>query len=148
MNNNRISTKVNKETVLEIKEHLEAIEKKLPFLISLTQDERGYIPQLQRDNEMFVEETIRAAEKHDQVIPYYIDTNEMKKDLELFQQLARIQLMISKLQAKIEDTKQLSGAEALASALVTQNIFQIAGRMGVHGMTALSVRLADLYVNE
>lgn len=148
MTENRISIELTSEMVDEVKTLIDQIEKKLPFLLSLTADERTSFPKLSRENELFVEETVRAAEHNKAVLPQYINTEEMEKDLELFQQLSRIMVRLNHVHSKIKDTMHIAGAEALATALVTNNMFQIAAKMGVEGMDAVSARLTEIFSAE
>ena len=145
MNENRISIEMTTEKVEEIKALLAQVEEKLPFLISLTADERTQFPSLNRDNELFVVETMHAAEQHQAVLPAYINTDEMAKDLELFQQLSRVMLRLNHLHQKVQDTMQIAGAEAFGTALVVNNMFQIAAKMGVDGMDEVSTRLTEVF---
>jgi hypothetical protein len=145
MAENRISLELSTEIVNEVKALIDQIESKLPFLISLTTDERANLAKLNRDNELFVEETIRAAEHNSEVIPNYINVAEMEKDLLLYQQLNRIMVRLSHVSNKIKDTMHIAGAEAFATALVTNNMFQIASKMGVNGMDVVSARLSELF---
>ncbi len=145
MSENRISMELATELVDQIKGLIDQMEEKLPFLISLTSDERNSFPKLSRENELFVEETIRAAQTHKDVLPSYIHTNEMAKDLELHQQLGRIMVRLNYLHEKVKDTMHIAGSEALATALVTNNMFQIAAKMGVEGMDSVSAKLSELF---
>ncbi len=145
MNENRISIELTTDVVEETKNLLEQIEDKLPFLVSLTSDERNSYPKLSRENELFVEETIRAAMQHKSVLPSYIDSDEMAKDLELFQQLNRVMVKLNHIHSKLRDTMHLAGAEALATALITNNMFQMASKMGVDGMESVSSKLTELF---
>jgi hypothetical protein len=148
MTENRISIELTTEVVAEVKALIDQIEGKLPFLVGLTTDERNNYPKLSRENELFVEETVRAADHNKAVLPPYIDTTEMEKDLALFQQLSRVMVRLSHVHAKIKDTMHIAGAEALATALVTNNMFQIAAKMGVEGMDVVSARLAEVFSAE
>lgn len=148
MAENRISMELTTEVVNEVKALIDQIESKLPFLVGLTTDERNNFPKLTRDNELFVEETIRAAQQNSSVLPSYINTSEMEKDLELFQQLNRVLVRLSHVHNKVKDTMHISGAEAFATALVTNNMFQIAAKMGVGGMDVVSARLTELFSTE
>jgi hypothetical protein len=145
MSENRISIELDTELVDQIKGLIDQMEEKLPFLISLTSDERNSFPKLSRENELFVEETIRAAESHKEVLPSYIYTDEMAKDLDLYQQLGRVMVRLNHVHSKVKDTMHIAGAEALATALVTNNMFQIAGKMGVEGMESVSAKLSELF---
>jgi hypothetical protein len=145
MSENRISIELTTELVNHIKGLVDQIEEKLPFLISLTSDERNSYPKLSRENELFVEETIRAADTHKSVLPSYIHTDEMAKDLELFQQLNRVMVRLNNVHSKVKDTMHIAGAEALSTALVTNNMFQIAAKMGVDGMESVSAKLSELF---
>lgn len=148
MTDNRISIELTDDMVKEVRALLESVEGKLPFLLGLTADEREQYPKLNRDNELFVEETIRAAKQHKVVLPDYIDFEEMEKDLALFQQLSRIMVRLNHLHEKVKDTMHIAGAEALATALVTNNMFQIASKMGVEGMDNVSNRLSEFFSAE
>jgi hypothetical protein len=145
MAENRISLELSTDVVNEVKALVDQIESKLPFLISLTVDERSNMVKLTRDNELFVEETIRAAEHNSAVLPNYINVAEMEKDLELYQQLNRIMVRLSHVNNKIKDTMHIAGSEAFATALVTNNMFQIASKMGVNGMDVVTARLSELF---
>jgi hypothetical protein len=145
MAENRISMELTTEVVNEVKALIDQIESKMPFLISLTSDERNNYPKLSRENELFVEETIRSADQHNTVLPSYINADEMSKDLELYQQLGRVMVRLTHIHNKMKDTMHIAGAEALATALVTNNMFQIAAKMGVSGMDTVSSRLTELF---
>jgi hypothetical protein len=69
----------------------------------------------------------------------------MSKDLELYQQLGRVMVRLTHIHNKMKDTMHIAGAEALATALVTNNMFQIAAKMGVSGMDTVSSRLTELF---
>ncbi len=148
MADNRISIELTNDMVAEVRTLLDQVEAKLPFLLSLTSDERTQYPRLTRDNELFVEETIRAAEQYKAVLPEYIDREEMEKDLLLFQQLSRIMVRLDHLHEKVKDTMHIAGTEALGTALVTNNMFQIAAKMGVNGMDNVSSRLTEFFSTE
>jgi hypothetical protein len=69
----------------------------------------------------------------------------MAKDLDLYQQLGRVMVRLNHVHSKVKDTMHIAGAEALATALVTNNMFQIAGKMGVEGMESVSAKLSELF---
>jgi hypothetical protein len=59
----------------------------LPFLIGLTNDERQSLPKMSKVNRGFTDDAINAIGNNAAMFPAYLDVTELRKDLQLYDQL-------------------------------------------------------------
>lgn len=143
---NRLSARVSEETIGEVKDLIKQIEAKLPFLLHLTEEERHHIPDMARSTELFVADTLQTAHQCKEVaLPDYVDTDELLKDVDLYDSLNSILLPLNRLTIKLKDTKKLAGAEAYSSASILYNMLQMSARMGVDGMDGAVAMLTQRF---
>ena len=131
--NNKLSATLTAAQISAVKTAINTIKSNLPMLIGLTTEERQSIPKIDVNNKVFVEDTINAMESNPTLLPAYFNTAELKKDLELFQQLEPLLQEISKLHELIDDTKMLAGSEAYVTALAASRNFAAAATAGIPG---------------
>lgn len=76
----------------------------------------------------FVSKAIEYAESSPDLVPKYVDTEEMKKDFSAVSTLREISSKLAELQEMVGDTMTLSGSEALNAALAFYNALKGAAR--------------------
>jgi hypothetical protein len=130
---NRLSATITEADFSEVKELIEQIETRMPFLIGLTADERSTLPKISDSNKVFVQNCINAMDNNVELLPSYLKLEEIKKDLQLFQQLEELELLSLQLTEKIRDSKMLCGSEAYVSSLSAYRFFEAAAMAGVAG---------------
>lgn len=148
MTNNRLSITLTAAQINAVRTAIATIRTNLPMLIGLTTDERKTIPKIDVNNKVFVEDTVNAMENNPSLLPAYFNTAELKKDLELFQQLEPLLQEINKLQELIDDTKLLAGSEAYVTALAAYRNFAAAATAGIPGADSVYDTLKARFANQ
>lgn len=143
--NNRISVTVDEKAIEQAKEHLRALNELFPYLIGLTPGERQTLPKMDVNNKIFVEDALNAAKSNSQVLPAYLNLNELQLDKQGFERLDEIVLLTAQLAQKLRDTQILMGSEAYVSALTIYRLFESATRDGVPGAKAVYEQLAGRF---
>lgn len=143
MNNidNKISVELNVEVLTQIKDLLKQITELMPFLIGLSPDERMRYPKMDVSNKDFVNDTVNAISNDGAILPGYINPDEMKKDLNLFNQLEEVLVPLSYLYDQVRDTQMLAGSEAYSTALMVYKMTKAAAKAGVPGANSIYTQL-------
>lgn len=111
-----------------ISQALSTIQQHLPFLIDLVAAERSALPKMSHKSRSFVSTALDVATRNPDFLPRSFDVEEMRKDLELFQDLNTILMSITQFQDMVDDTCMLVGSEAYTAALT---VYDYAKRSGV-----------------
>ena len=120
------------------------IETHLPFLIDLVTEERAALPKMGDKTRAFVEKAYEVGATNPDFLPRWFDVDEMRKDLELFQDLNRISMTLTQLQDLIDDTCMLAGSEAYTAALTVYNSAKTNG-MKTKGMEAIVQEMGERF---
>ncbi|MCF3110985.1 hypothetical protein LL912_19520 [Niabella sp. CC-SYL272] len=144
-NFNRVDAVLTPEALQTVKDHLAAIQQALPFLTGLTPAERMALPKINVSNKVFTEDAIQAAVNNAPLVPSFIKTDEMKKDLDLYHGLDELVLVVQQLAEKLADTQLLAGSEAYSSALIVYKIFGAAAESGVQGSKTIYEQLRQRF---
>jgi hypothetical protein len=118
MNDNRISANLTAEVRDRILSEINAIKAQLPFLIDISKDERSSLPKMGDKSRAFVLRALEVATQKDSFLPRSFDVGEMRKDVEMTNNLAAISTALAALTELVEDTYILAGSEAYSAALV------------------------------
>lgn len=124
---NKVSASLNATDVQDIMTAITTINTKLPFLISLTAEERRGIAKLGDKSHAFVTKALELATQHPEILPGNLSVAEFKKDVDLFSQLYGIIQPLTLLVDKINDTQMEAGAEAYSAALIVYQSAKISG---------------------
>ncbi len=118
---NKISTTISKKDIKEIQDAINFIDDKLPDLDTLTREERAALPKMEKNTINFVMESLDEAEKYPELIPYNINIDEIRKDVELINSIFKILDPLQKLTKKLEDSALLAGSEAYLPSIGIHN---------------------------
>ena len=127
MNQNLISANLSDEDTQGIMEAIKTIQEKLPFLIGLSAKERREVVKMGDKSRTFVEKTKKVAAEHIEFLPRFFDLEEFEQDLQLLSRLDTIQIALSQLNEKIDDTLMAAGSDALKTALDVYAHIKISG---------------------
>lgn len=133
LTNNRIQASITEEAEQKFKQGVALINEALPFLVGLTAAERVNLPKINVSNKVFTEDAINVAANNSALFPAFLNIEEMRQDLKLYQKLDDLGGIISQILEKISDTQMLAGSEAYASALTVYKILGAASAAGVEG---------------
>ncbi len=148
INENRVNITMTAAQITAVKAAIITIQTNMPFLIGLTVDERITRPKINVNNKAFTEDAINAAVNNASMIPAYFSTANMLTDLNLFEQLDELLLVINQLVEKIDDTHMLAGSEAFVSALASYRLFEAAATAGVPGADTIFAQLKARFQNQ
>ena len=124
---NRINatlTAADREAVLAA---IATIRQKLPFLIDLTSAERNSLTKFGDKSRAFVGKALEVAIQNPSALPRSFNVEEMKNDVQLYEDLQPILMAINKLQDLVEDTLMEAGSEAYSAALAVYSYAKVSG---------------------
>lgn len=144
---NLVSVKIPAEDMAAINRAFSIIEEKLlPHLTALTPEvRRAIIPKMNIRAVPFVMKALEFAEKKPEIIPDYVDLEEMRVDVEAVKNLVNILKRGKKTYDNLRDTVILSGFEAIKSAQVIHQVFRTAAKANVTGADKIVYELNELY---
>ena len=134
---NRISAELapaNKTTIIT---KLGEIIDLLPFRVNFTADERRSVPGIGVTREGMIPAFTQEMAAHPELVPSYVDTVDMAKDIALRAALLELVAHANELRESLEDTAQAAGSDILLAFLAFYNNVQQAAKRGVPGVDAI-----------
>jgi hypothetical protein len=142
---NRVSATLTEQQLKEARSLFEKLNELFPFFVGLTKEERNNIPKISVSNRQFVADAITASQNNLELMPAFVNVEELKKDLTLYDQLDDVIILAQKLMSKLLDTQMLAGSEAYTSALVAYRVIQTAAGAGRPGASAAYEMLRERF---
>ena len=102
-----------------IKDAFATIKAKLPFLVSLTNDERKSIVKTGAGSLSFVTKAFTAAQENPTIFPGSFDKDAFGRDCDLFATLTELNTLANQIAEQIDDTRMAVGGEAMRQAMQT-----------------------------
>ncbi len=118
---NQISTTIPDRDLKEILDAVNFIDKKLPDLVELSNEELDALPKMRENTIEFVLENLKEAEAKPELIPDDVELDEVKKDVELIRAIYKILNPLKNLKKKLEDSALLAGSEAYLPSIAIYN---------------------------
>ncbi len=137
-----MSGRLTQEETEQLVRKLREIRECLPFLIQLTPSERIGGLKMGDRAMAFVERALQIARERPQLMPSYIDLEEMERDFELWKNLGVLIREISSLLEALEDTRMGAGADAYSTALLIYGALKQSAQAGVPGVDTLIAELS------
>ena len=125
---NLISTSISQKEIDEILAAIERINKLLPHLITLSNEEKASLPKVSFSNIDFVNEVLDMAEDNPEQVPESINIREIRRDIELIESITKILRPLKQLEKKLEDSALLAGSEAYIPSLAIFNSVRMRNR--------------------
>ena len=142
---NRVSAVLGEADLAEIEGHLDAIRAKMPFLISLTAQERRELAKLGEKSVGFEEKCEAYMRSHPQFLPGFLSLEEINKDRALRGQLVRVLTKEQALVNDTADTAMVTGSELWKADLAYYKNVQEATKHGVSGAEGIYQDLASRF---
>jgi len=117
MEQNLISAELTTEQVTTINQSLASAKELLPFLLTLTPEEKQIIPKLGNVLKPMVDKAAAAAVQYPQIFSGTFNREEFLKDYALLQKLEPVAAILNPLQSAVEDTLMAVGSDTLVAAL-------------------------------
>jgi hypothetical protein len=104
------------------------IREKLPFLVTMTPEEKRKLAKLGDKTRAFVQKSAEFAARYPDYLPRRFDLEAMQEDVELFMALYPIWVALNDLQELVYNTYMLAGSEAYAAAREVYNSAKATGK--------------------
>ncbi|MFA6596143.1 MAG: hypothetical protein WCS69_00360 [Ignavibacteriaceae bacterium] len=137
MEQNLISAELTAEQVTTINQSLAAAKELLPFLVTLTPEEKQVIPKLGNVLKPLVDKAAAAAVQYPQIFSGTFNREEFLKDYALLQKLEPVAAVLNPLHSAVEDTVMAVGSDTLVAALEVYSAVQ-ANKGKVPGLDTLA----------
>lgn len=110
---------------------------KLPPNSALSAEERLQYNAIDVSNKVFCEDVLNQAKKSGQgILPPFLSTDALEKDLKLFAQLDEQEIALQNLLKRVQDAKRIAGHEAYSVATGMYQSFKQASDSGVPNAAA------------
>ncbi|MGV3533226.1 MAG: hypothetical protein ACO1QR_12710 [Chthoniobacteraceae bacterium] len=124
VNNSQIDVTLTAEQEASIIAAMDTLEAALPFLVSLTPDDRQRLFKLGARSEGFVAEALSAAQQYADYLPPAVGVAQLQRDLALRQTLLPIVQRARVIYTKLNDTWMLAGADAMQTATAIYRVLR------------------------
>lgn len=132
--NNLVSVKISEEDMTAAIGKLNELLGFLStYMVALTPEERRILPKMSDGNAPFVDKALHYASTNPELVPAYINVDEMEIDTKAVNDLSQLYRLAEKLCSGLNDTIMLSGSEAYVSALAFYKSVKVAAGMNVQG---------------
>lgn len=142
MSYQNIDATISAADVTAVNDAITTIIQKLPFLVSLTNDERRSLFKTGANRLSLVVDAAAIAQGFPNIFPAAFDTAAFLRDMALFQTLNELKLKIDSLASQVDDTCVALGSEAGQQALQVYN-YGKAAQDTVPGLKPLVERLGQ-----
>ncbi len=112
-----ITATLTEADIQAIKAAMETIEQKLPFLITLTAEERRKLYKMGSKSLSFVNNSLTVAQSNQDILPASFDLDEFMRDYQLSATLTELLFSLKQLTEKVDDTLMAVSSEAMSSSL-------------------------------
>ncbi|MBW4450383.1 MAG: hypothetical protein KME38_27035 [Spirirestis rafaelensis WJT71-NPBG6] len=114
-----VNASISPQDIQEIKAALQTVQKKLPFLITLTTEERRKLVKMGDKSLAFVNNSVAAAQSNRDILPASFDVEELVRDYQLVSTLTELLTSMRQLTEQVDDTLLAVGSDAMTSSVKT-----------------------------
>jgi hypothetical protein len=139
-----ITASLSPEDMQQIKAALQTIQKKLPFLITLSTEERRRLFKMGDKSLAFVNNSLTAAQSNPDILPASFDIQEFVRDYQLAATLTELLIALRQLSEQVDDTLLAVGSEAMSSSLTVYGYVKTAAKK-TPGLKRLAEQLGDRF---
>ena len=123
-----ISATITPEKLQEIKATIASLHADMPFLISLTPDERRKRIKMGDKSLAFVNNSLNVTQNNAEVVPANFNIAEFNRDYQLVIALTEVLNLLEQLTEKVDDTLMAVGSESMASSLLVYDYVKTAAK--------------------
>ncbi|BAT56061.1 hypothetical protein NOS3756_50610 [Nostoc sp. NIES-3756] len=139
-----ITASLSAEDVKEIKAAMATIQAKLPFLVTLSVEERRKLFKMGDKSLAFVNNSLTAAQSNRDILPASFDVEEFVRDYQLATTLTEVLIGLRQLTEQVDDTLLAVGSEAMGSSLTVYDYVKTAAKK-TPGLKTLAVQLGERF---
>ncbi|BAY26588.1 hypothetical protein NIES2100_64040 [Calothrix sp. NIES-2100] len=139
-----ITGSLSPQDIQEIKAALQTVQKKLPFLITLSNDERRSLLKMGDKSLAFVNNSVTAAQSNREILPASFDVEELVRDYQLASALTELLTSMRQLTEQVDDTLLAVGSEAMSSSLTVYDYVKTAAKK-TPGLKTVAEQLGERF---
>jgi hypothetical protein len=139
-----ISATLTDTDLQQIKDALAIVQDKLPFLITLTAEERRRLVKMGDKSLAFVSNSLTAARANRDILPASFDLDEFSRDYHLVASLTELMFSLRQLSEQVDDTLIAVGSEAMSSSLNVYDYVKMAAKKRP-GLKAIAEQLGERF---
>ncbi|MBD2435105.1 MULTISPECIES: hypothetical protein [Fischerella] len=139
-----VTATLSEADIQEIKAALQTIQQKLPFLITLSNEERRKLVKMGDKSLAFVNNSLTAAQSNRDILPPSFDLEEFVRDYQLANSLTEVLLRLRQLTEQVDDTLLAVGSEAMSSSLTVYDYVKTAAKK-TPGLKTLAEQLGERF---
>ena len=121
MEQDLVSAEFSAEDLTVLNTSLTAMKGKLPFLLSLSAQEKKSLFKVEENYKPFIQLAFQAVDAHPEIMPQVFNTAEFKKDYNLFYSLEPVRIQLNELAVALDDTVTAAGSDTLIASLEIYN---------------------------
>jgi hypothetical protein len=148
LTSNRISAVMTAEAFAGTKTELQKVSQDLSFLVKLTQEETEAMYNMSDADKTFVRNCITEMNGATDILPPYLKSEEVGKDLACGDQLLELENTLVELLTNVRRNRMLVNYEAYTGASVFYHLVGAAARSGSAPAKAMYDRLKSYHVNK
>lgn len=115
MSYQNITGSLSAQDIQKIKAALQKIQQKLPFLVTLSTEERRKLVKMGDKSLAFVSNSFTAAQSNREILPATFDIEELVRDYQLATALTELLISMQQLTEQVDDTLMAVGSEVMTS---------------------------------
>lgn len=139
-----INVTISETDLQEIKHAIATIQQKMPFLITLSADERKRLYKMGDKRLAFVQNSFNAAQSNQNILPASFDLEGFTNDYRLATSLTELMMLLRQLTEQVDDTLMAVGSEAMSSSLTVYDYVKTAAKK-TPGLKGISEQLGGLF---
>jgi hypothetical protein len=124
----QINQTLSDKDIQEIKKALDLIQAKLPFLITLSSDDRKRLFKMGDKRFAFAKNSLSTAQNNSTILPASFSLEEFTNDYELASQLSEILIQLAQLHEQVDDTVMSLGSDIMTNSLTVYDYVKTASR--------------------
>ena len=139
-----IAAALSPQDIQEIKAALQTVQKKMPFLITLSTEERRKLVKMGDKSLAFVNNSVTAAQSNREILPATFDVEELVRDYQLATALTELLISMQQLTEQVDDTLMAVGSEAMTSSLTVYDYVKTASKK-TPGLKTVAEQLGERF---
>ncbi|WP_392530350.1 hypothetical protein [Nostoc sp. C117] len=144
MSYQNIAAALSPQDIQEIKAALQTIQQKMPFLVTLSTEERRKLVKMGDKSLAFVNNSVTAAQSNREILPATFNVEELVRDYQLASALTELLISIQQLTEQVDDTLMAVGSEAMTSSLTVYDYVKTASKK-TPGLKTVAEQLGERF---
>ncbi|MBN3957623.1 hypothetical protein [Nostoc sp. NMS8] len=144
MSYQNITGSLSAQDIQEIKTALQKVQQKLPFLVTLSTEERRKLVKMGDKSLAFVSNSVTAAQSNREILPATFDVEELVRDYQLATALTELLISMQQLTEQVDDTLMAVGSEVMTSSLTVYDYVKTASKK-TPGLKTVAEQLGERF---